>query len=326
MTMAKQIKTVADTLGTMAHGLGYERGVLAGSGAESAQWPRLVEARRNKWALEDERRDKLLRLKDLKKAKLIIGTVGNGETWDMIPCKESSRANLFKAIVNGDVTNSEMTGYLHAAPDAHGLDECESFLVSQDLASLIADKDVEGGEWRTPFDECIFEFQFKSGSSRLYVACYVNQPNQGLVCFIRCTKGGKQAWGASVVHKIDGTVCALEGKVPFLLAQFCAKQIRAACILMDAEVLDREQIRVDARLNEKREARGKLPLYSYHVLKLRRSINYHGLDLPHDDKRRSPRLHLRRGHWRRVGTHKTWVRWSVVGDESLGVVDKSYRL
>jgi hypothetical protein len=33
-----------------------------------------------------------------------------------------------------------------------------------------------------------------------------------------------------------------------------------------------------------------------------------------------------RGHWRHYERHKTWIKWTLVGDPDLGFVDKHYRL
>jgi hypothetical protein len=52
--------------------------------------------------------------------------------------------------------------------------------------------------------------------------------------------------------------------------------------------------------------------------------------LPAADGEREPgrkkRLHFRRGHWRHYETHKTWIKWMLVGDPDLGFIEKQYRL
>jgi hypothetical protein len=46
----------------------------------------------------------------------------------------------------------------------------------------------------------------------------------------------------------------------------------------------------------------------------------------HRSTHRSPRLHFRRRHWRHFVNHKTWIKWTLVGDPDLGFIDKDYRL
>lgn len=79
------------------------------------------------------------------------------------------------------------------------------------------------------------------------------------------------------------------------------------------------------KLNAKRVARGKLPLYSFKTLHLhvpnerRQSAHLGGTHA-------SPRLHLRRGHIRRLGEGRSiWVQSCIVGS-GPGVVEKDYRL
>lgn len=84
-----------------------------------------------------------------------------------------------------------------------------------------------------------------------------------------------------------------------------------------------------AALNRKRQKAGKLPLFTYktlHVLAGYRSASH---DPRADDAeaKRSPRLHFRRGHVRRIGDGRiTWVQQCMVGNRRLGVVEKAYAL
>lgn len=82
-------------------------------------------------------------------------------------------------------------------------------------------------------------------------------------------------------------------------------------------------------LNKKREKSGKPPLFTYktlHVLAGERGASH---DPRSDDAeaKRSPRLHFRRGHVRRIyGGRITWVQQCMVGNKRLGVVEKCYSL
>ncbi len=78
------------------------------------------------------------------------------------------------------------------------------------------------------------------------------------------------------------------------------------------------------KLNKSRRRSGKLPLRSYHTLKIEP-------DRPRQepesdaDPRRPPRFHYRRGHFVRRSSTSFWRKWTVVGDLALGQIDKHYR-
>jgi len=84
-----------------------------------------------------------------------------------------------------------------------------------------------------------------------------------------------------------------------------------------------------AALNKKRQEHGKPPLFTYktlHVLAGERGASH---DPRADDAeaKRSPRLHFRRGHVRRIGGGRiTWVQQCMVGNGRLGVIEKAYAL
>lgn len=45
-----------------------------------------------------------------------------------------------------------------------------------------------------------------------------------------------------------------------------------------------------------------------------------------DREVRHVRMHFRRGHWRHYQEHRTWIKWMLVGDPDLGIIEKHYRL
>jgi hypothetical protein len=78
-------------------------------------------------------------------------------------------------------------------------------------------------------------------------------------------------------------------------------------------------------LNKKRSKAGKVPLMSYKTLTLK--IPNERIDsLPLGGTHASPRLHLRRGHIRRLSFDKAvWVQSSIVGSKH-GFISKDYRV
>ena len=76
-------------------------------------------------------------------------------------------------------------------------------------------------------------------------------------------------------------------------------------------------------INAKRIAKGKVPFFSYrtlHIIAGEKAAKPTGASASHA----SPRLHLRRGHIRRLGERRIWVSASLVGDKSKGFADKEY--
>ena len=111
------------------------------------------------------------------------------------------------------------------------------------------------------------------------------------------------------------------------LAPIIEENVRAILVALDAKVADTEIVRAPYKINRVREAKGRLPIYDYHRVKLanrtRPAPRLEAVE-PHEYTRR--RLHFRRGHWRHFDNHKTWINWMLVGDPDLGFVDKEYRL
>jgi hypothetical protein len=86
-------------------------------------------------------------------------------------------------------------------------------------------------------------------------------------------------------------------------------------------------IRAPHKLNAARERRGDVPMLDYTTINLaRRRERPEPLSENGDESRQSVRLHFRRGHWRHFETHKTWIKWTLVGNPDLGFVEKHYRL
>lgn len=104
------------------------------------------------------------------------------------------------------------------------------------------------------------------------------------------------------------------------------EQIKAVAVALDAEVASTEVIRAPHRSNHPPHDRARLPGYSFHIVNLARRQRAEPLERDDDAPAHHLRLHFRRGHWRHYETHKTWIKWMLVGDPSLGFVDKEYRL
>jgi hypothetical protein len=195
--------------------------------------------------------------------------------------------------------------------DLAALWDAQVFVVQHDWAAAFKGAtDYSEGEFRLPFQHCAFEFRMGGVTIILIALQPEEQPATG-VAFIECPGG--YWWYVPA----DATK-----EMPVL--DFAWKQIRAISIALDAEVASHDVVRAPTALNERRQKKGELPLYDYRIIKLHgRILRGHA---PGTGSHRSPRLHFRRGHWRHYQAHKTWIRWTLVGDPELGFIDKAYRL
>lgn len=183
------------------------------------------------------------------------------------------------------------------------------FVVQNDWAKAFENAiDYAEGEITLPYNSCVFEFRI-TGVTVLVLAL---QPEGGPICCLGFAENNG-------IWFCTGKEAAEEG--PFQLAW---KEIRAICIALEAQAATHELQRAPAKLNRIREEEGKVPLYSYHVVKL--SERHRASAKRFGGVHKSPRLHFRRGHWRHFETHKTWIKWMLVGNPELGFVDKEYRL
>lgn len=96
------------------------------------------------------------------------------------------------------------------------------------------------------------------------------------------------------------------------------------CLTVNCENVQQFILPPPAALNKRRAERGHEPFDSYRVLTIPGS-DASGEAGSGTGTLASPRLHLRRGHLRRLASGKvTWVRHTIVGDVNRGVVDKTY--
>lgn len=78
-------------------------------------------------------------------------------------------------------------------------------------------------------------------------------------------------------------------------------------------------------LNKKRINKGKQPFFSYKILTIDTKRDSSKSKIG-NSSHNSPRVHLRRGHIRRLENKTVWVNPCVVGDKSKGMVTKDYRV
>lgn len=87
-----------------------------------------------------------------------------------------------------------------------------------------------------------------------------------------------------------------------------------------------ETVYAPIALNKKREGKGKVPLFEYKILLLDMPAEHSNSAETPGGTHASPRIHLRRGHIRRLPNKIVWVNASVVGNRKAGMVLKDYAI
>jgi hypothetical protein len=190
------------------------------------------------------------------------------------------------------------------------------FLVEHDWARAFegaTDFAVDLGtpyDFRVPYPYCCFEFLLSGKAVCLLV--HFDGENYGLATFVQLT----ETWLQPPLRWQE-----FRPLVEILNAQF-----RAIGIALEAEIAITEVIRAPFKLNRAKERRGRAPVNDYHVVKLARPSRPERLQSVSGADRRGVRLHFRRGHWRHFEHHKSWIKWTLVGDPDLGFIEKHYSL
>lgn len=186
---------------------------------------------------------------------------------------------------------------------------CHVFVIQHDWASAFKSAEIAGGEIKYPYDFSCFEMQING--TRICYLGFQGETTSGAFLFIKTSHG----WAAATGKNLND--------VP--LPIFIAEQVRAVCVSLDAEVAEATVTRAPYKLNAIRAAKGRLPLFDYRIVSLAKRSRPPALNDGAEDGRHK-RLHWRRGHWRHFPSHKTWIKWMLVGDPDLGFVDKHYRI
>jgi hypothetical protein len=200
-----------------------------------------------------------------------------------------------------------------------------AFLIQHDWSALLSRADIDSGAIRLPFEACCFEVGVSGRRVCALVDCKHGEPFQ-MVTMLQTKHGWfyPDVWSVES-GELGGRGSLGEEDFSHRIADLIWPQIKAIAISLDAEVATATAIRAPHLLNEQRARRGLLPIFEHRVLSLAHKPQAMPLAAS-EPTGRHPRAHLRRGHWRHYRTHKTWIRWMLVGDLRLGFIDKDYRL
>jgi hypothetical protein len=205
-----------------------------------------------------------------------------------------------------------------------------SFVIEHDWATPFEGAtDFDQGEYRLPFDTACFEFRISG--RRVCALASIRDDRRLIVPFVETNIG----W-VIPQYSYENVAGAWRSTHPVKpaddhfshLRRLLLDQVRAVCILLEAQVASTEVVRAPHRLNRMREREGAPLVADYHTICLARR----GRVLPSTDEqgehepRHRKRFHFRRGHWRHYENSKTWIKWTLVGDPDLGFIDKHYRL
>lgn len=257
-----------------------------------------------------QERDELLRkmahseraieaLEDLNEAWPIRSKTDDYEDRDVrVEPNDVSRLHrLIQAIKAREVYDNRLPDDVCLAPPPP---DVVPFVISEDWPRLIGKQE---GDFILPFDRCAFEYRF---SGRTVIICAAQEE-------------GQSPEGVVFAESKSGTWVVVGP-----MANDWLEHVRAACVVLEAEVAERKVIRAPHALNVKRQKAGKQPLLDFHVVNLKdRHRAKAGESVPTGHRKR---LHFCRGHWRHLEGRKTWIRWCLKGDASLGMVLKEYAL
>lgn len=191
-------------------------------------------------------------------------------------------------------------------------DESHPFMIRHDWIAAMGeafDPHEVGNDFPLPFPMCAFEFRVNG----FHVVLWVLQP-----------EGHETTMTAFAQVGGDWVNPPVTGHEDYAVIQRCWDQVRAACVALDAGVaVTIEGASPPEKLNAKRLRNGRPQMKALHVIDLAKR---HRQGARGDGDLARKRLHFRRGHWRHYENTKTWVKWCLVGDPSLGFVDHHYRL
>ncbi|GGE75670.1 hypothetical protein GCM10011533_30020 [Streptosporangium jomthongense] len=126
----------------------------------------------------------------------------------------------------------------------------------------------------------------------------------------------------SVTADLNNSVRELFSEFQLMVRLVRSVVVQLLCALACSNTTISEAPSGRKRLNKKRAGKGKPPFYSYKVLTIAQAEGNGSCG--RSGTGRSPRVHLRRGHIRRLANKTVWVNSAVVGNKSRGLVNKDY--
>lgn len=210
------------------------------------------------------------------------------------------------------------------------IDGSQAFVVQHNWAAAFTGaQDFDGDHFRLPSDVCAFEFRI-SGRRVVAFAFHTSEDEGSEIVMAAVIQDRDRWFEQGAIARYQGRAWHLnhDGDIEWFgtLVSLIGDQIKAICVALEAEVAVTDTIRQPHKLVAARVREGKTPPADYSIVVLSRRARSVPLPSTDAEPKRRVRLHFRRGHWRHFATHKTWIRWMLVGDPDLGFIDKHYRL
>jgi hypothetical protein len=213
--------------------------------------------------------------------------------------------------------------------------EAHVLLINHNWAAVLDRAAISGGtqsdapSYRLPYPCTVFEFFFTGG---VHAICVALQPAEGAEDITASTHFCiKSTWfkaETSITYDDHGHLKNpgdLVGSPLLKVYDLITSNIFAISVMLEAEVATTTPVHEAYKRNRERPARKELPGLSHYVVSLAKRPRSSRSTYP-DEPRISPRLHFRRGHWRHFSSHRTWIKWQLVGDPDLGFIEKEYSL
>lgn len=242
----------------------------------------------------------------------------------------------------------------------HTLGKYASVLSRGDMQVVVVENDwgraaIPAGEWRLPFEFMCWEFRLDDVRVLAFTEAHVVES-----AYMWLVYGRDDAWVMDDYRyyvRPDG-MSAGEPAFPQSsenyemrrVAQRCYDNIRAACIMLDAQVTRHEVVRAPRKLVERRVSEKRAPPRDYYTVRLLHSEHRAHVARSgggarakgHAEDARAPQ----RGHWRKATwvhfddqdsgqeqyvndggfvVSRTWRRWHFAGDPK-NIIHKSYTL
>jgi hypothetical protein len=210
--------------------------------------------------------------------------------------------------------------------------EAHVLLINHNWAAVLNHSTVSGPNgatsYRLPYPCTVFEFLFTGGVHAVCVAIQLDGHEDITASTHFCIKSIWFKAETSITYD-DRGVLKNPGDLansPLLKAyDLITANIFAISVMLEAEVAEATPIQEAYKRNRERPVRRALPGMSHHIVSLARRPRSSRAPYP-GEERSSPRLHFRRGHWRHFSSHRTWIKWQLVGDPDLGFIEKEYSL
>jgi hypothetical protein len=183
------------------------------------------------------------------------------------------------------------------------------------------DEEFRQSAWRLPFPVCVFGL--KLGWMVFVVLVQEHEDRKHFWFF----DGPANIWThTGAVLEQDGRYSIVRGSADeterehiFKIQNYLIEYIKAACVVLDAEVAAAVPAPQRGPVHQKA---GPLPDFRVvQLLSRRRKSHFEGASTD-----RHLRCHWRRAHWRQLdSSRRTWVRAAIIGDPDLGWIEQ-YRL